>query len=308
MQIYLPIADLPVNIFVILAMGLAVGFISGMFGIGGGFLMTPLLIFLGVSPAVAVASVTGHIAASSCSGAISYWRRSALDLALAFMLLAGGILGTAFGVWLFTFLRAIGQLDITIGLAYVLLLTAVGALMVSESVKSIVRTRQGKPVELRRPGSHAWFHGLPFKIRFKRSRIYVSAIPVCAIGFTIGFIGAVMGIVGGFLLVPMLIYFLRVPTATVIGTSMVLTLVTMASATVMHAATNHLVDALLAVILMVGGVIGAQFGARAGAKISGERLRLGLGLLVLAVGIRFAFNLVLAPDDLYSLRPLESGL
>jgi uncharacterized membrane protein YfcA len=307
-QIYLPIADLPVNIFVILAMGLAVGFISGMFGIGGGFLMTPLLIFLGVSPAVAVASVTGHIAASSCSGAISYWRRSALDLALAFMLLAGGILGTAFGVWLFTFLRAIGQLDITIGLAYVLLLTAVGALMVFESVKSIVRTRQGKPVELRRPGSHAWFHGLPFKIRFKRSRIYVSAIPVCAIGFTIGFIGAVMGIGGGFLLVPMLIYFLRVPTATVIGTSMVLTLVTMASATVMHAATNHLVDALLAVILMVGGVIGAQFGARAGAKISGERLRLGLGLLVLAVGIRFAFNLVLTPDDLYSLRPLESGL
>jgi uncharacterized membrane protein YfcA len=307
-QIYLPIADLPVNIFVILAMGVAVGFISGMFGIGGGFLMTPLLIFLGVSPAVAVASVTGHIAASSCSGAISYWRRSALDLALAFMLLAGGILGTAFGVWLFTFLRAIGQLDITIGVSYVLLLTAVGALMVFESVKSIIRTRQGKPVELRRPGSHAWFHGLPFKIRFKRSRIYVSAIPVCAIGFTIGFVGAVMGIGGGFLLVPMLIYFLRVPTATVIGTSMVLTLVTMASATVMHAVTNHLVDALLAVILMVGGVIGAQFGARAGAKISGERLRLGLGLLVLAVGIRFAFNLVLTPDDLYSLRPLESVL
>jgi uncharacterized membrane protein YfcA len=307
-QIYLPIADLPVNIFVILAMGVAVGFISGMFGIGGGFLMTPLLIFLGVSPAVAVASVTGHIAASSCSGAISYWRRRALDLALACMLLAGGILGTAVGVWLFTTLRAIGQLDITIGLAYVLLLSAVGALMVFESVRSIIRTRQGKPVELRRPGSHAWFHGLPFKIRFKRSRIYVSAIPVCAIGFTIGFVGAVMGIGGGFLLVPMLIYFLRVPTATVIGTSMVLTLVTMASATVMHAVTNHLVDALLAVILMVGGVIGAQFGARAGAKISGERLRLGLGLLVLAVGIRFAFNLVLTPDDLYALRPLESGL
>ena len=307
MQIYLPIADLPVNIFLILAMGLAVGFISGMFGIGGGFLMTPLLIFLGISPAVAVASVTGHIAASSCSGAISYWRRRAIDLALAFMLLAGGILGTAFGVWLFTFLRGIGQLDITIGISYVLLLTAVGALMVSESVRSIIRTRQGKPVELRRPGSHAWFHGLPFKVRFKRSRIYVSAIPVCAIGFTIGFVGAVMGIGGWFLLVPMLIYFLRVPTATVIGTSMVLTLVTMASATVMHAATNHLVDALLAAILMVGGVIGAQFGARAGQKISGERLRLGLGLLVLAVGIRFAMQLVLMPDDVYTLRTLEDG-
>jgi uncharacterized membrane protein YfcA len=269
--------------------------------------MTPLLIFVGVTPAVAVASVTTHIAASSASGAISYWRRRAIDVPLAFMLLAGGILGTAVGVWLFTTLRALGQLDITIGISYVTLLGAVGSLMVLESVRAIIRTRQGKPVELRRPGAHTWLHGLPFKIRFKRSRIYVSAIPVCAIGFIIGFVGAVMGIGGGFLLVPMLIYLLRVPTATVIGTSMVLTLVTMASATVMHAATNHLVDALLALILMVGGVTGAQFGARAGQKISGERLRLLLGLLVLAVGLRFAFNLVLTPEDMYSLRPLEGG-
>ena len=308
MQIYLPIADLPVNVFVILAMGLAVGFISGMFGIGGGFLMTPLLIFLGISPAVAVASVTGHIAASSMSGAISYWHRKAIDLALAFMLLAGGIVGTAFGVWLFTTLRAIGQLDITIGLSYVLLLGIVGALMVTESVRAIFRARQGKPVELRRPGSHTWIHGLPLKLRFKRSRIYVSAIPVWGIGFIIGFVGAVMGIGGGFLLVPMLIYVLRVPTATVIGTSMVLTLVTMASATVMHAAVNHLVDALLAVFLMVGGVIGAQFGARAGQKMSGERLRLLLGLLVLAVGIRFAVNLVVPPETLYSVRVMDGDI
>jgi uncharacterized membrane protein YfcA len=223
------------------------------------------------------------------------------------MLLAGGIIGTAAGVWLFTTLRSLGQLDITIGISYVLLLTIVGGLMAIESFRAIVRTRQGKPVELRRPGSHTWLHGLPFKLRFKRSRIYVSAIPVWAIGFTIGFIGAVMGIGGGFLLVPMLIYFLRMPTATVIGTSMVLTLVTMASATVMHAATNHLVDAVLALILMVGGVIGAQFGARAGQKMRGERLRLLLGLLVLAVGIRFAFNLVLTPEDIYSIRPLDEG-
>jgi uncharacterized membrane protein YfcA len=306
-QIYLPIADLPINIFVVLAIGLAVGFISGMFGIGGGFLMTPLLIFLGVTPAVAVASVTGHIAASSMSGAISYWRRNAVDLALVFMLLGGGLIGTVSGVWLFTVLRALGQLDITIGVSYVLLLTIVGALMVTESVRAIIRARQGRPVELRRPGSHAWFHGLPFKLRFKRSRIYVSAIPVWAIGFIIGFVGSIMGIGGGFLLVPMLIYLLRVPTSTVIGTSQVLTLVTMASAIVMHAVTNHLVDALLALILMVGGVTGAQFGARAGARISGERLRLLLGLLVLAVGIRFAFNLILAPEDIYSIRPLESG-
>ena len=307
MQIYLPIADLPVNIFVILAIGLAVGFISGMFGIGGGFLMTPLLIFLGIQPSVAVASVTGHIAASSFSGAISYWRRNALDVPLAFMLLAGGIVGTAVGVFLFTWLRTVGQLDLTIGISYVLLLGTVGALMVTESLRAIVRSRQGRPVELRRPGSHTWIHGLPFKVRFKRSHIYVSAIPVWGIGFIIGFVGAVMGIGGGFLLVPMLIYILRVPTATVIGTSMVLTLVTMASATVMHAVTNHLVDALLALILMVGGVTGAQFGARAGQRISGERLRLGLGLLVLAVGIRFAFNLVLRPEELYTIRPLEDG-
>ena len=171
MQIYLPIADLPVNVFVILAMGLAVGFISGMFGIGGGFLMTPLLIFLGITPAVAVATVASHIAASSMSGAISYWRRKTIDLALAFMLLAGGIIGTAFGVWLFTMLRAIGQLDITIGVSYVLLLGIIGALMVAESVGAIIRARQGKPVELRRPGSHTWIHGLPFKLRFKRSRM-----------------------------------------------------------------------------------------------------------------------------------------
>src|SRR5262249_40562547 len=199
LQIYLPIADLPVNVFVILAMGLAVGFISGMFGIGGGFLMTPLLIFLGISPAVSVASGTGHTCAASTFRAISYWHRKAIDLALAFMLLAGGIVGTAFGVWLFTTLRAIGQLDITIGVSYVLLLGIVGALMVTESVRAIFRARQGKPVELRRPGSHTWIHGLPLKLRFKRSRIYVSAIPVWGIGFIIGFVGAVMGIGGGFL-------------------------------------------------------------------------------------------------------------
>jgi len=304
-QIYLPIADLSVNVFLVFAMGLAVGFISGMFGIGGGFLMTPLLIFLGVSPAVSVASVTSHIAASSFSGAINYWRRRAVDLALAMMLLAGGFIGTAMGVWLFTVLREIGQLDLAIALSYVILLSAVGGLMIAESVRAIMRERHGKPPELRRPGSHTWFHGLPFKLRFKQSRIYVSVIPVWMIGFIIGFIGAVMGIGGGFLLVPMLIYFLRVPTAVVIGTSMVLTLVTMASATVLHAVTNHLVDAVLALILMVGGVIGAQFGARAGQNMRGERLRLLLGLLVLAVGLRFSVGLVWQPTDLFSIRLLE---
>ena len=307
MEIYLPIADLPVNVFLVLGMGLAVGFISGMFGIGGGFLMTPLLIFIGISPAVAVATVSSHIAASSFSGAITYWRRRALDLALALMLLAGGIAGTISGVLLFTELRALGQLDITIGLAYVLLLGSVGTIMLAEGVRAMLRERQGKPIALRRPGAHTWIHRLPLKVRFKQSRIYVSAIPVCGIGLLMGFLGAVMGIGGGFLLVPMLIYFLRVPTNVVIGTSMVLTLVTMASATVLHAATNHLVDAVLAVLLMAGGVTGAQFGARAGQKMRGDRLRLLLGCLVLAVGLRFAYDLVVPPSDLYFIRGAEEA-
>lgn len=306
-QIYLPIADLPVNIFLILAMGLAVGFISGMFGIGGGFLMTPLLIFIGISPAVSVATVSSHIAASSASGAISYWRKNAVDLPLAVMLLAGGIVGTALGVWLFTVLRSADLLDLLIALAYVILLGAVGGLMIVEAIRAIARTYQGKPVVLRRPGSHTWIHGLPFKIRFKRSKIYVSAIPVWIIGLIIGFIGAIMGIGGAFLLVPMLIYFLRVPTATVIGTSTLLTLVTMGSATIMHATTNHLVDAMLALILMVGGVTGAQFGARAGLLMKPERLRLLLGLLVLSVGLRFAIDLLAQPNELFSIRVVDGS-
>jgi uncharacterized membrane protein YfcA len=306
-QIYLPIANLPVDVFLVLAMGLAVGVISGMFGIGGGFLMTPLLIFIGIPPSVAVASVGSHIAASSFTGALSYWRRDALDVALGVMLLIAGIIGSATGVWLFTRLRALDQLDLTIGLAYVTLLTTVGALLIYEGAQAEMRARQGMPAVLRRPGSHTWFHGLPLKLRFKRSKIYVSVIPVWAIGFIIGFVGAIMGIGGGFLLVPMLIYFLRVPTSTVIGTSMLLTLITMASATVMHAATNHLVDAVLAILLMMGGVTGAQFGARWGQRMRGERLRLLLGILVLAVGLRFAYDLVAMPDNLFSLRHLGSN-
>ena len=303
-QLYLPIADVPVNIFLILAMGAAVGFVSGMFGIGGGFLMTPLLIFIGVAPAVAVASVASHIAASSFSGALTYWRRRAIDLALALVLLCGGCIGTALGVWTFTLLRSLGQLDLLIAVSYVILLTAVGGLMFWEGLRSLMRIRRGVVTSMRRSGSHGWIHGLPLKMRFKRSKIYLSVIPVVVVGLLIGFIGAVMGIGGGFILVPIMIYLLRVPTSTVIGTSMVLTLVTMLFATMLHAMTNHLVDAVLALILMIGGVTGAQFGARAGQRIRSEHLRLLLGLLILAVGIRFAIELVIRPDDLFTIREI----
>jgi uncharacterized membrane protein YfcA len=306
-QIYLPIANLPVNIFLILGLGLAVGFISGMFGIGGGFLMTPLLIFIGISPAVVVASVSPQIAASLFTGFLTYWRRRSIDFALGGMLLVGGAVGTSFGVWLFTKLRSVDQLDLMIGIAYVFLLGTVGILMITESVRAINRARHGIPADLRHAGTHSWFHRLPLKYRFKRSRIYISVIPVWVIGSIIGFIGAVLGVGGGFMLVPMMIYLLRVPTATVIGTSMILTLITMISATILHATANHLVDAVLALILMVGGVIGAQFGARAGQKMRSERLRLLLGILVMLVGLRFAFDLALRPEDLYSLRLVRAG-
>ncbi len=306
-QLFLPIADIPVNVFLILAMGAAVGFVSGMFGIGGGFLMTPLLIFIGISPAVAVASVSSHMAASSFSGALSYWRKRAIDPALSLVLLSGGVIGTALGVWIFALLRSVGQLDLIIALSYVVLLTAVGTLMFMEGVRAILRARHSGATITRRPRAQGWILGLPLKMRFKRSKIYLSVIPIIGIGLIVGFLGAIMGIGGSFLLIPIMIYILRVPTSTVIGTAMVLTLVTMVVATILHAVTNHLVDAVLALVLMVGGVIGAQFGARAGQRIRGEHLRLLLGLLILSVGIRFAVELVIQPEELYSIRDLGIG-
>jgi uncharacterized membrane protein YfcA len=306
-QLFLPVADIPVNVFLILAMGAAVGFVSGMFGIGGGFLMTPLLIFIGIAPAVAVASVSSHMAASSFSGALSYWRRRAIDPALSLILLCGGVTGTAFGVWIFALLRSVGQLDLIIALSYVVLLTAVGTLMFLEGIRAILRARGGDTGIKRRARAQGWILSLPLKMRFKRSKIYLSVIPVVGIGFIVGFLGAIMGVGGSFLLIPIMIYILRVPTSTVIGTSMALTLVTMVIATVLHSVTNHLVDAVLALVLMVGGVIGAQFGARAGQRIRGEHLRLLLGLLIMSVGIRFAVELVIRPNELYSIRELGGG-
>ncbi len=303
MEVFLPIADQPANVLVLLALGVAVGFLGAMFGVGGGFLMTPLLVFLGIGPGVAVASSANYMAASSFSGALSYWRRRMVDLKLSSTLFAGGIVGTFSGVWLFTKLRALGQLDLLISISYLVLLTAVGGLMLTEGLITMWRRRAGC---LRRtPPFRCPYvvHGLPFKIRFNRSKIYVSVIPVCVIGYLMGALGAIMGFGGGFLLVPMLVYVLRVPTTTVIGTSNVLTMATMVVATISHAATSHLVDGVLALILMIGGVAGAQFGARAAQRIPAERLRFLLGLLVLAVGVGFAFELLARPDNLFSIRP-----
>lgn len=307
MQIYLPIAEIPVNMFVIFGMGGAVGFLSGLFGIGGGFLLTPLLIFSGIPPAVSVATVTTQVVASSASGVVSYWRRKMIDFKLGMMLFAGGLVGSLAGVMLFGVLQSLGQLDVVISLSYVAFLGTIGGLMLVESLRAIKRRKAGVAPAAKRPEHSRWIYRLPFKVRFRQSKLYISAIPVLGLGAAIGFLGSVLGIGGGFMMVPALIYLLRVPTNVVIGTSLLQILFTMAAATIFHSVGTQTVDIVLAITLMIGGVIGAQFGARMGQNLRGDQLRLLLALLVLAVGLRFAVDLLWVPADLYSIAIIKGG-
>ena len=300
MTIYLPIAELSVNIFIILGMGAAVGFLSGMFGVGGGFLITPLLIFYNIPPVVAVATGANQVVASSISGAITHFRRGTLDVKLGSVLLVGGLSGATVGIWIFSLLRAIGQLDLFISLLYVVFLGTVGGLMLLESVNAMRRAARNEPPAPRRPGHQHWVHKLPLKVRFKKSKIYLSVIPIIALGFSIGILTSVMGVGGGFIMVPAMIYLLRIPTNVVVGTSLFQIIFVTAYTTIVQAATNFSVDIVLAFILMVAGVIGAQYGVRVGQKLRGEQLRALLGLLVLAVGLRLAIALVVTPADVYS--------
>ncbi|RME94953.1 MAG: sulfite exporter TauE/SafE family protein [Alphaproteobacteria bacterium] len=307
LQIYLPIAEMSVNILVILGMGAAVGFLSGMFGVGGGFLMTPLLIFHGISPAVAVATEANQIVASSVSGALAQWRRGNVDVRMGLLLLGGGIVGAAVGVQLVKLLREIGQVDLIISLSYVTFLGIIGVLMLIESARALRRAKAGKPVSMRRPGQHNWIHGLPLKMRFQRSKLYISAIPPVVLGSFVGLLAAIMGVGGGFIMVPAMIYLLRVPTNVVVGTSLFQVIFVTAVTTILHATTNHTVDVVLALVLMFGGVIGAQFGASAGQKLRAEQLRALLALMVLAVCLRLAAGLVLEPDEFYSIGDTLAG-
>jgi len=301
LQIYLPIAELSVNLFFLVGIGGAVGFLSGLFGVGGGFLLTPLLIFSGVPTSVAVASVTGQVVAASTSGALSHYRRGGIDLHLAMYLILSGILGAFGGVATFSVLRANGQLDLVIAIGFVVLLGFVGILMLQEAVRALLKSRQGVVVRERLPNQHSWIHGLPWRVRFKKSRLYISVLPVLAIGLFIGFVGSLLGIGGGFVMVPALVYLLRVPGNVVIGTSLAQVVAMMAATTILHAVQSQSVDILLAFCLMVGGTAGAQFGAAAGQHLRGEQLRGLLALLVLAVAIRFGLSLVLAPSDVFSM-------
>jgi len=299
-QVYLPIAELSMNLFFLVGIGGAVGFLSGLFGVGGGFLLTPLLIFSGVPSSVAVASVTGQVVAASTSGALSYYRRGQIDLHMALYLVLSGVLGAFGGVATFQVLRAAGQLDLVISLGFLILLGFVGTLMLIEAARAIMKRRAGIVVREKLPNQHNWFHGLPWRVRFKKSRLYISVIPVLALGVAIGFVGSLLGIGGGFILVPALVYILRMPGNMVIGTSLLQVVAMMAATTILHAVSSQSVDILLAFCLMVGGTVGAQFGASAGKYLRGEQLRALLAILVLAVAIRFGISLVMTPGDVYS--------
>ncbi|MEC8316190.1 MAG: sulfite exporter TauE/SafE family protein [Pseudomonadota bacterium] len=304
MQIYLPIAETSVNIFLLLGLGGLVGFLSGMFGVGGGFLMTPLLIFVGIPPTVAVASEANQILASSISGGMAHFQKRGVDMRMGCVLLAGGLLGSAVGVQLYAVMREIGQIDLMISLCYVVFLGVIGLLMMIESIRAIHARQIGRHIPARRPGQHNWIHGLPFKMRFKVSQLYTSIIPPILIGFFVGILAAIMGVGGGFIMVPAMIYLLRMPTNVVIGTSLFQIIFVSAAVTIMHAVKNQTVDVVLATILIIGGVVGAQIGARLGQKLRGEQLRALLALIVLGVGLKMLSDLLFMPAEIYSLSSL----
>jgi uncharacterized membrane protein YfcA len=299
MHVYLPIAELPVSILTILAMGAAVGFLSGMFGIGGGFLMTPLLIFLGIPPAVEVGTQATQIVASSVTGALAHFARKSIDFKMGTVLLAGGLVGSFTGIYIFKLLTAIGQIDLAISVVYVGFLSVIGAMMMVESVQAI-RAARGGAVSARRGAHHSWIHGLPFKMRFRRSKLYISVIPPVLVGFFVGVLSAIMGVGGGFILIPAMIYLLRMPTNVVIGTSFFQIVFVAAVTGILHSVENQAVDIVLGFLLVIGGVIGAQYGVRMAEKMPAEQLRALLAAILLFIGLRLGYDLVVTPDDLYS--------
>jgi uncharacterized protein len=304
LDIYLPIAGVSLDVMALLVLGAAVGVLSGVFGVGGGFLLTPLLIFIGVPPAVAVASSANQLVGASVSGAIAHWRRGNIDFLMGGLMLIGGFAGSALGVWLFAILRRIGQVELFISLAYALLLSTLGVLMMIESTRSLLRRRRGI-VTRRKLHQHTWLHGLPFKLRFRRSKLYTSALLPIILGFLVGILSAVLGVGGGFVMVPAMIYLLRMPTAIVPGTSLFQIIFVTAVVTLLQAVENNTVDVVLAMVLLIGGVVGAQLGTRWGARLRGEELRALLALLVLAVAAKLVFDLTVRPDNLFSLGTLE---
>ena len=304
MYIYFPIAEISLNLFIVIGLGGFIGFLSGLFGVGGGFLMTPLLIFLGIPAPVAVATEANQIVASSVSGVIAHWRRKNVDFKMGAVLLLGGIVGSSLGVLLFALLEKIGQLDLVIKLSYVFFLGIIGVLMLWESIRTYIKLR--KPEFYRRKlHKHNWLHGLPFKMRFRRSKLYISALVPFFIAAFVGVLSAIMGVGGGFIMVPAMIYLLGMPTSVVVGTSLFQIIFVTANVTLLQSVQTQTVDFLLAGTLLFGAVIGAQIGARFGGMLRGEQLRGMLALIVLLVCMRIGYELVVTPIDLFSTEFLK---
>ena len=299
MQIYLPIAEVSVNAFLLLGLGGIVGVLSGMFGVGGGFLMTPLLFFIGIPPAVAVATEANQIVASSFSGVLAHLKRKTVDLKMGCVLLVGGLIGAALGVQLFAALKEIGQVDLLVKLCYVVFLGIIGGLMFFESLRAIRRSKKPGAKPVRR--KHGLVHSLPFKMKFRTSGLYISVIPPVLVGFFVGILAAIMGVGGGFIMVPAMIYLLGMPTKVVVGTSLFQIIFVTGFTTLLHATTNYTVDMALAVLLLIGGVIGAQIGTRIGLKLKAEQLRILLSLMVIAVCAKLALDLLIMPSELFSI-------
>ncbi len=307
MSIYLPVAEIPVNVFVIMGLGGIIGFLSGVFGVGGGFLLTPILILMGVPPAVAVASGTNQLVGASVSGTLAHLRRGTVDIRMGLVLLVGGLAGSGVGVVLFGFLKRIGQVEFVVAVAFVVLLGSMGALMLIESALALVRRKRHSDQPRKKLHKHSWIHGLPWKMRFRKSRLYISAFMPLGLGFLIGVLVAILGVGGGFILVPAMIYLLGMPSSVVVGTSLFQIIFVTANATVLQAVLNHTVDAPLAVLLLVGGVIGAQFGSRAGARLKGEQMRGLLALMILAVCVKLVIDLTTRPADPFTVTTLVGG-
>jgi uncharacterized membrane protein YfcA len=302
MYLHLTIAQLTVFWPIIVASGFTVGLLSGLFGVGGGFLISPLLMFIGIPTDVAISSGANQSVATSASGAMAQWRLGNVDLRMSALLLAGGAAGSASGVQAVALLKTIGQIEFVVSLAYAVLLGSLGSLMAIEGVNAFRAARKGTAsIGRRRRHHYGWIHGLPWKMRFPRSKLYMSILPPIALGFIVGNLGAIMGVGGGFLLVPAMVYLLKMPTQVVIGTSLVQVCIVSALTTFLHASSLQTVDIELAMLLMVGGVIGAQWGSKMSTQIKAEELRALLGFLVLAVGLRFVFLLLLEPAEAYSL-------
>ncbi|ETW11848.1 hypothetical protein ATO8_14317 [Roseivivax marinus] len=296
MQLYLPIAEVSVSLFLLLGLGVMVGILSGMFGVGGGFLITPLLFFLGIPPAVAVATGANQIVASSVSAVLAHLRRKTVDLKMGTVLLVGGLGGSGVGVWLFNYLKEAGQVDLLVRLCYVVFLGIIGGLMLIESLRALLNAQKGKRGKRK---SHGWVHGLPFKMRFRASGLYISAIPPLLVGAAVGVLAAIMGVGGGFIMVPAMIYLLGMPTKVVVGTSLFQIIFVTAFTTIMHAVTTQTVDIFLALALICGGVVGAQIGTALGSRLKAEQLRILLALLVCAVCVKLGLDLVIEPTELY---------